>query len=61
MFTAIKNITKKNIFVDVEGAEIPVKETHVTTKVARSFQTIADMETRKFRRLFDRHKVAFRY
>jgi len=61
MLTEIKNTRKENMFVDVEGAHIPVSETVSATKVIRSFRTVADMESRKFRRLFDRHKVAYRY
>ena len=60
MLTEIKNNRKENIFVDVEGAEIPVNERVSVKKVVRSFRTVADMESRKFRRLFDRHKIAYR-
>lgn len=61
MLTEIKNNRKENIFVDREGSHIPVSETVSATKVVRSFRTIADMERRKFRTLFDRHKIAYRY
>ena len=64
MTPTIKNL--KNIFVDVEGATIPVRETSQNLnqekpKITRSFRTIADMERGKFRRMFDRHKIAYGY
>lgn len=61
MITEIKNTRKENMFVDVEGTHIPVNATVPATKVIRSFRTVADMENRKFRRLFNRHKIAYRY
>lgn len=66
MLNKIKNF--KNIFVDVEGANIPVSEpsqklnqTHPKPKIIRSLRTVADMERGKFRRIFDRHKIAYGY
>ena len=66
MLNKIKNF--KNIFVDVEGAHIPVSETsqklnqtQPKSKIIRSLRTVADMERGKFRRMFDRHKIAYGY
>lgn len=66
MLNKIKNI--KNIFVDVEGATIPVSETSQTLnhvnpkpKIVRNLRTVADMERGKFRRMFNRHKFAYGY
>ena len=64
MLNKIKNL--KNIFVDVEGATIPVSETsqklnQAKPKIVRSLRTVADMERGKFRRMFDRHKIAYGY
>ncbi len=65
MINFIKN-NLKNIFVDVEGASIPISRTfqklnQPAPKIARSLRTVADMERGKFRRLFNRHRVAYRY
>ena len=67
MTTTFKNFLK-NIFVDVEGTQIPVSQPSQKLNsivpegnIARSFRTVADMESGKFRRMFDRHKVAFGY
>ena len=66
MLNKIKNL--KNIFVDVEGANIPVSETSQKLnqaipkpKIVRSLRTVADMERGRFRRMFDRHKIAYGY
>jgi hypothetical protein len=67
MINKIKN-NLKNIFVDVEGTTIAVSETshklnHAVPKpkIIRSLRTVADMERGKFRRMFDRHRVAYGY
>ena len=66
MLNKIKNF--KNIFVDVEGANIPMSKASQKLnqaipkpKIIRSLRTVADMERGKFRRMFDRHKVAYGY
>lgn len=64
MLNKIKNL--KNIFVDVEGATIPVSETshklnQPAPKIVRSSRSIADIGRGKFRRMFDRHKLAYGY
>jgi len=65
MINNIKN-NLKSIFVDVEGATIPVSKTsqkikQSTPKIVRNLRTVADMERGKFRRLFNRHSAAYGY
>ena len=66
MINKIKN-NLKNIFVDVEGATLAVSETSKKVnktpkpKIVRNLRTVADMERGKFRRMFDRHRIAYGY
>lgn len=58
----------EKLLVDVENTYISLSEdswamnlsSHKVTPIKRSTQTIADMASGKFRRLFNRHRTAYR-
>lgn len=66
MTTSFNN-TLEYILIDRENAEIKLSKASVKLNEAlpvikrSSFRTIADMGEGKFRRMFDRHKAAYRY
>lgn len=60
------NNTLQYLLIDTENAQIILSE--ASKKIneqpaykSSSFRTVGDMKEGKFRRLFDRHKVAYRY
>ena len=60
------NNTLEYILIDQENAEIKLSKASVKLNEAQplkrsTFRTIADMGEGKFRRMFDRHRVVYRY
>jgi hypothetical protein len=58
--------TLQYLLIDTENAQLILSE--ASKKINRepvykssTFRTVGDMEHGKFRRLFDRHKAAYRY
>lgn len=47
-----------NFLIDVEGTDIPAKDINLGNQ--QHLLTVLDIQTGKFRRLFDRHRKAFR-
>ena len=67
MTTTINN-TLKQILIDTENAQIilskaslELNEAHNVSHTRRSMRTVAEMEGGKFRRMFNRHRTAFRF
>jgi hypothetical protein len=53
-------IDRENAHITLSKASVKLNETQPVFKKA-NFRTIADMGEGKFRRMFDRHKAAYRY
>ncbi len=67
MITILNNIPEYKL-IDVENAQITLSpasvklnETKALSNTRRSLRTVADMESGKFGRRFDRHRTAFRF
>jgi hypothetical protein len=67
MITILNNIPEYKL-IDVENTQISLSEaslklneTKVEFNTKRSMRTVADMESGKFGRRFDRHRTAFRF
>ena len=66
MTTSFNN-TLEYILIDRENVEIKLSKASVKLNEAQpvskrtNFRTVADMQSGKFRRMFDRHKVAYRH
>ena len=48
----------KDFLIEVEGADIQIKD--VSTDNQQYLHTVSDIQTGRFRRLFDRHRKAYR-
>jgi hypothetical protein len=58
--TTVININP-NLFIDIEGAFITTsEEISVRTEMKRDVTPFSQLKDGKFRRLFNRHKTAFR-
>jgi len=58
--TTVININP-NLFIDIEGAYITTsEEISVSAKLKRDVTPFSQLRNGKFRRLFNRHKTAFR-
>lgn len=64
MTTQIITISPK-LFLDVEGAHIPCSEESLQInhqeQIKRSHIPFSEMKTGKFRKLFDRHTLAYKH
>lgn len=53
------------LFIDIEGADIPYRENALQInpeeKIKRSHSPFSEMKTGKFRKLFDRHILAYKH
>lgn len=65
----VKNIAKENFLVDKENTFITLSDDswalnladQSTTPAKRSTQNVMDMQSGKFRKLFNRHRSAYRF
>jgi len=56
LHTTINNL--KDLLIEVEGADIQSKD--INSGNQQHLHTVADIQTGRFRRLFDRHRKAYR-
>jgi hypothetical protein len=67
MITILNNIPEyklidvENTQITLSAASLKLNEAQPVSNPRRSLHTVAEMESGKFRRRFDRHRTAFRF